>query len=163
MKKVVVFISVLLFAGLVNAKMDLPEINKKIVSYLNTVLGEQVDRGECWDLAKGALNASGAKFNPVDKKSVYDFGKIMDPEKNEIFPGDIVQFENVKVSYQKGNSIFTEEMPHHTAIVFKVYEKGSYQLAHQNTSFSGRKVGTSDFNLANVNNGKITFYRPVAP
>ncbi|NJK96116.1 MAG: hypothetical protein HC905_15470 [Bacteroidales bacterium] len=142
------------YEGLMAQKVS-PELNKKIVAYVNSVMGQQVDRGECWDLAYQALNRNNAKWN-----GEYIYGKEIDPQKDEVFPGDIIQFEKVKVKYINGNTITTETMGHHTAIVYKVYKKGKYQLAHQNTGFSGRKVGLSDFELENVIKGKMKFYRP---
>jgi len=138
----------------------LPELNKKIVDYVSSVIGTTVDRGECWDLANQALSATGAYFNRSSKKTIYTFGKEIDSSKQEVLPGDIVQFTNVKLQYEKDNAIYTETMTHHTAIIYKVYEKGRYQLAHQNTGFSGRKVGLSDFNIADMKTGKIKIYRP---
>jgi hypothetical protein len=132
-----------------------PELNQKVIKYVNSVIGQQVDRGECWDLANQALNQNNAKWN-----GEYVYGKPIDPEKDEVYPGDMIQFEKVKVKYINGNVITTETMGHHTAIVYKVYGKGKYQLAHQNTGFSGRKVGLSDLNLENVIKGKMKFYRP---
>lgn len=145
-----------LFAVSVQAQ-NTPELNRKIISYVSSVMGQQVDRGECWDLAYQALTRYNAKWD-----GEYVYGKEIDPQKDVVYPGDIIQFEKVKVKYINGNVITTETMGHHTAIVYKVYKKGKYQLAHQNTGFSGRKVGLSDLDLNNVIKGKMNFYRPVA-
>jgi hypothetical protein len=51
-------------------------------------------------------------------------------------------------------------MGQHTAIVYKVIEKGVYEIAHQNTQFSGRKVGVNTLNLNHVIEGDYYFYRP---
>jgi hypothetical protein len=51
-------------------------------------------------------------------------------------------------------------MTHHTAIVYNVIDKGVYEIAHQNTQFSGRKVGISTLNLNHIVKGKTYFYRP---
>jgi len=134
---------------------NIPELNKDIVKYVKSVKGKKVDRGECWDLANQALNNIDADW---DKAYVY--GNRVDPEKDQIFPGDLIQFENVKVQYTEGLATYTELMAHHTAIVFNVIEKGIYEIAHQNTEFSGRKVGISKLNLNHVVKGDIFFYRP---
>lgn len=133
----------------------IPEPNKQIIQYVSSVIGKQVDRGECWDLANQALTRINAKWD-----GEYIYGKEINPEKDIVYPGDIIQFERVKVRYSAGNAITTETMGHHTAVVYKVYKKGKYQLAHQNTGFSGRKVGLSDLELSNVIKGKLKFYRP---
>ncbi len=139
---------------------QLPNTNQKVVKYVKSVIGKKVDRGECWDLANAALTASNAKFDRSSKKTIYTYGKKLNPGKDEILPGDMIQFEKVKLKYKIGNAEYREQMPHHTAIIYKVYDKGHYQLAHQNTSFSGKKVGLSNLKLENVSKGKMYFYRP---
>ena len=48
-----------------------------------------------------------------------------------------------------------------TAVVYDVLENGTLQLAHQNTSFGGRKVAISEFNVENIKKGKLFFYHPI--
>jgi hypothetical protein len=64
------------------------------------------------------------------------------------------------IKYKKENTYYTETMEQHTAIVYKVKQKGVYEIAHQNTQFSGRKVGISTLNINTVVDGKMYFYRP---
>ena len=137
------------------AQKNIPELNKEIIKYVNTVKGKKVDRGECWDLANQALILIGADW---DRQYVY--GNIIDPKTDKVFPGDIIQFKNVKIKYTEGNATYTESMAHHTAIVYKVLGKGIYEIAHQNTEFSGRKVGVSKLDLNTIIKGEIYFYRP---
>ena len=134
---------------------NISELNKKIVEYVKSVEGKKVDRGECWDLANQALLLVNADW---DKAFVY--GDKVDPKKDEIFPGDLIQFNNIKIKHTEGNTTYTETMGQHTAIVYKVLDKGIYEIAHQNTDFSGRKVGISELNLNYVIEGEIYFYRP---
>ena len=134
----------------------IPELNQQIIDYVSSVIGKQVDRGECWDLANQALTRANADW---DRAFVY--GREIDPTKDKVYPGDIIQFKNVKVEYREGNTTYKQEMKQHTAIVYKVLRKGVYELAHQNTGFSGRKVGLSKFDLSTVKKGKMWFYRPV--
>ncbi|MFW5759875.1 MAG: hypothetical protein ACOCXH_02715 [Cyclobacteriaceae bacterium] len=142
------------------AVAQLPTTNQKVLDYVKTVIGKKVDRGECWDLANAALTASNATFDRSSMRTIYTYGKKLNPAKDKIIPGDMIQFEKVKLKYKKGNAEYREEMPHHTAVVYKVYGPGHYQLAHQNTSFSGKKVGLSDLRLEDVSKGKMFFYRP---
>lgn len=139
---------------------NIPRLNQKVIEYVDTVIGKKVDRGECWDLAAAALGHAGAYLDRSSQKSIYIFGKILNPKKDTVFPGDIIQLENVKLEYKKGNAIYTESMTHHTAIIYEVLGNEHYKIAHQNTSFSGKKVGISELNLKNNKKGKITFYRP---
>lgn len=140
---------------------EAPKLNKKVVSYVDKVIGKKVDRGECWDLAAAALDHAGAYLDRSSQKTIYVFGKKLNPKKDKIFPGDIIQLENVKLEYTKGNMIYTETMGHHTAIIYQLLDEGHYKIAHQNTSFSGKKVGVSELNLNTIKKGKIIFYRPL--
>lgn len=135
---------------------QVPDLNKKIINHIKTKIGKKVGRGECWDLAADALNTVGATW---DKD--YVFGKEIDPAKECVYPGDIIQFEGVEVEYRKGNTIYYEDLSHHTAIVYQVKNKGSFIMAEQNTSTGGKKVTLDPLELTNITKGKYTVYRPV--
>jgi len=135
----------------------LPPLNQTILEYVESVVGTRVDRGECWDLARQALDRSEANWD-----GRYRFGRVIRPKREEVLPGDIVQFEKVVIRYTINHTTYTENYDHHTAIVYRVKGKGRYELAHQNTGFSGRTVGISPLNPDHVIRGKITFYRPVS-
>ncbi len=154
-------ISILIFFfGSIDAQDSIPTANAEVVKYVESVIGKKVDRGECWDLANQALTRINAQW---DLK--FQYGKLLNPDKDVILPGDIIQFKNVVVEFkiEKGNETLTttETMKQHTAIVHKVFAKGEFEIAHQNTQFSGRKVGLSNLTLKNIKHGKIFIYRPV--
>ncbi len=151
----------MVFINPVSAQDPLPTVNKSILDYVKSVMGKQVGRGECWDLADQALHYAHAKFDKSSEKTLYIFGRSYKPETEKIMPGDIIQFYNVEIRYQEGNMILTEKLAHHTAIVFKVENDLDITLAHQNTSYTGRKVGISKINLNNIRKGKLYFYRPI--
>lgn len=142
-------------------KAELPELNDKIVEYLNSVMGTKVDRGECWDLAAGALAYSGAYFDRSSMKTVSIYGRRLNPKKEDVLPGDLIQFENVELQWKDGNTTYKESMAQHTAIVYQVNGPLNYEIAHQNTSAWGKKVGVSNFRLDRVTKGKVMIYRPV--
>ncbi len=133
----------------------IPPLNKEITDYVSTVLNKKVDRGECWDLANQALTRTNAKWDHN-----FTYGLPVDPEKDSIYPGDIMQFYGVKLKYKKGTEYFTETMQQHTAIVYNVISKGVYDIAQQNSG-GVRKVKVSDIDLSTIVKGKIKFYRPV--
>ncbi len=139
---------------------EAPKLNQKVIQYVNTVIGQQVGRGECWDLAAAALDYAGAYLDRSSQKSIYIFGKKINPSKDQVYPGDILQIENLKIEYTEGNIIYTENMSHHTAIVYQIIAEDHFKIAHQNTNFSGRKVGISELNMKNIKKGNIIFYRP---
>lgn len=138
------------------AQENIPELNKRIIEYVESVIDKQVDRGECWDLAYQALNRFNAEWD-----GKFQYGKLINPKREAVLPGDIIQFKNVKIKYQITNTTYSEFMKQHTAIVYKVKRKNVFTIAHQNTEFSGRKVGLSDLNLDHVVKGDIKIYRPV--
>jgi len=135
---------------------NLPEINAGMIRFVNEFMGKKVGTGECWDLVQIPLDELGADW---DGDAV--FGKKLDPKKDEILPGDIIQFERVVVKFIEGKMEMTENYAHHTAIVFQVISPENYKIAHQNTGYAGKKVIVSPLILSNVKKGKMTFYRPV--
>lgn len=151
------FITVLVNLGFTTGCEDIPELNKYVVSFAHSQMGKQVDRGECWDLAAMALNKNNAEWD-----GEYVFGEEVDEQKECIYPGDIVQFEGVEIEYTEGNTTHFESMGHHTAIIYLVKGKGKVRLIHQNTGFSGRKVGISNLDFSTIVAGEYTIYRPQA-
>ena len=146
-RKLFLALTILLSYNTILAQNELPPVNQKILDFSTKSMGKKVDRGECWDLAKFALDYAGAKW-----EAPFDYGKIVDPKKDTILAGDIIQFEKVKSS----NGI---SFPHHTAIVYKVISSGKYLIAHQNFN-NIRKVGTLELDLSFVTKGSIKFFRP---
>lgn len=132
-----------------------PELNKKIIAYVGAQMNKKVGRGECWDLAAGALNTTGAAW---DKQ--YKYGREIKLKKECVYAGDIMQFENVVMEYTKGTAKYKEKMAQHTAIIYEVKGEGDYIIADQNTTQYGRKVGLSQLKLENITKGKYHLYRP---
>ena len=155
MKNLFVLLTVL-FTLTVNAQCDsISSLNKEILQYAQSNLKKKVGRGECWDLAKYALENSSAKW---DHK--FEFGRHL--EKNDcLMPGDIIQFKGVKIKYKEGKKTFYITMDQHTAIINKVISLDEIQLIHQNTAFSGKKVGISSIKFSTMIKGKYDIYRPV--
>lgn len=162
MKKILLFLvlcacsTAAAFAQQAAAPAALPSLNQQIWDYTHQHVGKKVGRGECWDLAKYSLNEANAKWDGKLK-----YGKPIDPKKETVLPGDLIQFEGVKTEHITADGYtHTATMTHHTAVVYKVKGKGSYEIAHQNNAVSGRKVGVTDFDLDTVQRGKVRFYRP---
>lgn len=129
------------------AQDSIPELNQKVYDYVVKHMGKKVDRGECWDLAKFALDEVEAEW-----EFPFEFGNVIDIEKDEIIIGDIIQFKNVKFS---DGGVYSQ----HTAIVFEVLGDDKLIIADQNFN-NKRKVTTHELDLGLQTKGKITFYRP---
>ncbi len=158
MKSILFILSIILLPTLFSLTTDCNEtfpLNQQIIEFVNSKMNKKVGKGECWDLANEALTLVQAKWDGNLK-----FGRKLDYKKECIYPGDIIQFEKVKVKYTENKVTYQEAMPHHTAIIYEVKGTGDFVLAHQNTAYTGRKVGISSLNLMNVTGGKITIYRP---
>jgi len=135
---------------------EIPPLNQEVLNVLEPYMGRKLDRGECWDAAKLALNKVKADWD-----GLYAFGRVIDPKKECIQPGDIVQFEKAEFKIETENGSYSETFGHHTAIVYKVNGPGDLQLLHQNTGQNGKKMGVTSLNLKFKTKGKITIYRPV--
>ena len=144
----VLLIIIFSISSLISA--NIPAINQKIVDFVKSKEGKQIDRGECWDLAKAALDDANANW-----ATPYDFGTKYDFKKDPILPGDIILFENVVF---KGE-LYSMSMPHHTAVVIEIISPLNVKIAHQN--FAGKRtVQFTDVNFNDLRKGKAQFYRP---
>ena len=135
---------------------NIPELNKKIISFVKTSINKKVGRGECWDLAAEALDKAGAKWDHD-----FGFGKEVNYKNECVYPGDVMQFEGVEMIYQEGNTYHRIKLPHHTALVFEVKEKGKFKVAEQNTSNTRKKVGINPIDLSTITKGTFKIFRPV--
>ena len=134
-----------------------PDLNKKIINYLNKNMGKQLGNGECWDVASKALNEVGAKW---DKKFV--FGKTINYKTDCVFAGDILQLSDamLHVETTKGTHVY-DEYPQHTAIVYEVKSKDVFIIADQNFGFNAKVLRTHLLDLKTLAKGTVQFYRPV--
>jgi hypothetical protein len=155
MKKNSLLLQFVLLISFASAQQNptLPTLNATILEYLKTTIGKKVDRGECWDLANQALTRANAAWTFPNQ-----FGKELNPDKDSIYPGDLIQFTHVKMKNAKGE---TWNFPKHTAIVYEVISPGVYKIAEQNVN-GKRKVQIDDFLLKDKVGGKLIFYRPVS-
>ena len=127
-----------------------PPIGKKVHSFANNRIGQQVGRGDCYDLADEALKTAGAKSAPdygrITLKADYKWGKevnLLDAQ-----PGDILQFRAHKIKivrkiktvkrYSDGGweeeteeKKRTQSRGHHTAIVSSNDGKGVLTILEQ--------------------------------
>jgi hypothetical protein len=104
-------------------------INQKVYAWAHSHLGQRVGRGECWDLADGALKAAaGASSTTTGDHDDYVWGDSIGVHQAAI--GDILQFRDhlivitttTTVTFDDGTGyIETHEekhqRPHHTAVV----------------------------------------------
>lgn len=136
---------------------SIPQINLLILDYAESKLKSRVGSGQCWDFPAAALNYVNAQWD-----GMMNFGIMINPEKECIYPGDIIQFEGVEVDYSENGNRTIEFMGPHTAIIYKVYSQNRIDLIHQNFGRSAKKVGVTDLDFRNVTKGKFTIYRPIA-
>ena len=134
---------------------QIPELNQEIITFVDAKMRKKVGNGQCWTLAAQALDKVNANWD-----GKFKFGTLLDPDTDCIYPGDIIQFKNVKFVTKEGNATSYNEMIQHTAIVYQVIGKGQYRIAHQNTEKWGKKVDVSTIDLKTKKKGKIWIYRP---
>ncbi len=138
----------LLIPFVIRAQDTLPELNQKIVQYVEQNKGKKVGRGECWDLAAQILDRENAQW---DHRFV--FGTKINSDNSIIFPGDIIQFKGVKTSTGL-------KAIQHTAIIYKINADGKFIVAEQNAN-GKRKVMFNEFDRKTIIKGQIFIYRPV--
>lgn len=126
-----------------------PALNKSVLAFAQGKFGQQVGRGECWDLAAQALIAAGAR--PANG---YNFGTVVTSAK----PGDIIQFYNAR--FETANSWFQMGSPNHTAVVESV--NGNTIVILQQNVNGVRKVSRQTLDLGTKTQGSYTFFRPMA-
>lgn len=154
MKKIVILLFLVIGFGTFAQCDSVAPLNQQVLNYAQSNLNKKVGRGECWDLAKYALENCKATW---DKK--FEFGRHL--EKDEcLMPGDVIHFKGVKIKYKEGKKTFYITMDQHTAIIHKVISSDEIELIHQNTAFSGKKVGVSSIKFSTITKGKYDIYRP---
>jgi hypothetical protein len=153
--KTIIFFAILCMTSSGFAQCDsITEINSQIIQLVGEKIGTKVGRGECWDLANYVLNEAGADWD-----GMYKFGRVL--KKGEcIMPGDIIQFEKLKTEFVNNDVKSSEMFPHHTAIVYQVRSADEIMLVHQNTGYTGKRVGTSMFRFSTITTGRYIIYRP---
>jgi len=147
-----------LFVSLVNGQAsnpEIPELNSKILEYVDSQMGKKVDRGECWDLMKQALDHAGAEWKFPNK-----WGEKFDPYKKSTLPGDCIQYSNAVFKYRQGNVEYTSKAPKHSAIIYKVLSATKFVIAQQNAN-GVRKVKLGELDISTLKKGKLEFYRPL--
>jgi hypothetical protein len=154
MKKIVVLLFLNIGFGTFAQCDSIAPLNLQVLSYAQSNLKKKVGRGECWDLAKYALENCNATW---DNK--FEFGRQLEIEEC-LMPGDVIQFKGVKIKYKVGKKTFYITMDQHTAIIHKVISSDEIELIHQNTAFSGEKVGVSSIKFSTITKGKYAIYRP---
>lgn len=131
----------------------LPELNQMVLSFVEAHLDQQVGRGECWDPADQALDQAQAQWD-----GKFRFGRKI--KAKEALPGEVMQFWDVKLAYERDGYQYRETMKQHTAVIYEVLGPAHFRIAHQNNSFSGRRVGISELDLSHVIKGQVMIYRP---
>ena len=129
----------------------LPGTNFRIVAFIREKMGRKVGDGQCWALANEAFKAVGAK-RPGTGQRVW--GRVVDPEKEEIFPGDIIEIERGPEA----------RWPHHTAVFYEWIDDDQFVVAEQNWN-RRLYITTRKFRVSKAlqsTKEKYIFYRPPA-
>lgn len=121
----------------------------RVAAYCVAQKGRKVGNGECWTLADEAFKSAGARRPGRDMRV---WGRRVDPVKETIKPGDIVEFQSARFS----DGIITGSA--HTAVVVKGGGREGFTIAEQNW---GRKtVRLREMSLTTLVSGKVMVYRP---
>lgn len=137
--------------GKANAKPQatFPPLNRRVLQFALSQLGQKVGNGECWTLAAQALIQAGAR-----PANLFNFGQQIPLA--QIVPGDILQFKSVR--FDIGKSYYLFGAPDHTAIVLGV-EGSKVSILHQN--FGKKIVSTMTIDFKHMTKGKVWAWRPI--
>lgn len=159
---IIVLLIFIIFKAFGQERKELPELNQKILHYIDSVKGSKVGNGICITFVKEALWEVGAHyqaFKPsiafgLPGKKITLYGKPIKEE--EAIPGDIVTTLG------------------HVGIIYKRTGEYTYLIAHQNINPTyadpmfrckrrDRKVIITDFNTDTYTWGiYFAFFRPFA-
>lgn len=134
----------------VQPSANLPELNRKVLAYATSRVGQRVGNGECWTLAAEACTDAGAHLT-----AVYCFGRKLGPLDTPL-PGDILQLEQAR--FRTGFRIQT--FPHHTAVIEKTEGPTVFGVLHQNTGSAGKTVSRATIRLEDRTQGVVDVFRP---
>lgn len=133
--------------------------------------GKQVGSGECWDLAKYALEKGCGKHAFVSTYYHHGYpilnihggptGMVVENgPHDQIRKGDILQFTSAKFEDRAKGSTQTTGDPNHTSVVIdKIDDR--ILVAEQNVQ-GVRTVRRGEYVLGNIVSGSVVVYRPVS-
>lgn len=126
--------------GLVKQKRPSGTLGEQVLAFARSQIGKtyiyknrktrQTGRGECWDLAEGALNSAEAKTSTDLNRSLTADGNYKWGEEisfKDLQPGDIIQFRDHVITYHDKEFF----RGHHTAIVEKLGKDGAVHVIEQ--------------------------------
>ena len=158
-------------------------MSDQIVGFARRNRNHHVGDGECYTLANKALQSAGAKsasdYGTVTPDADYVWGTSVTLA--DLQPGDVVQFRDYKyesvvvteTSSETKTQEWTEERPHHTAIVQSVDGNGAVTVWEQNSPEGSTVKRTQLFFTSGTTKsgnrtttikveGTFWFYRPQA-
>merc|ERR1711907_741866 len=129
---------------------------RRVSDYAVSQMGQTVGNGECWTLAKHALESANAR-----EVRRFNFGHAI--ELKDIEEGDILQFHECQFEWVADGMRHwvTAGDPHHTAIALgPIDAKGEVKVLEQNVS-GKRFVVEGRYRLYDLKKGKVEAWRPV--
>jgi hypothetical protein len=142
---------------------ELPERNRKIIDYVDSVAGKRVKKGICRELCIGAINLHGDKSKILIKEKA-SYGKVI--SLSDAMPGDIIQFRGVII----GEGADSKYAGKHVGIIYNIYPDGTMDVAEQNVNTPRKnlfgvmvdsKVVLSDYDLSKITKGRVKVYRVI--
>lgn len=132
--------------------------------------GQRVDRGECWDLAKFALEKGCGKHAFISTYTHHGFpilevhgspngATVVRPQADEIRRGDILQFTTAKFENKATGSWLTAGDPDHTSVV--IDKVGAKVMVLEQNVGGVKIVKRGEYEIGNITQGSVVVYRPM--
>jgi hypothetical protein len=154
-----------------HTSQDIPIVNQRLLAYASAQIGKRVAGGQCAGLVNEGLRIAKAKPYgswadwPTEGDYVWgDRITVVDPENtniNQVKPGDILQYRNVRIVSKTGNSTRSFSAPQHTAIVESVDPQTNQVTVLQQNFNNNQKVTRDPLTIRGIRAGTIYVYRPV--
>jgi len=152
---------VLVLLGVQDSSTEARALGENIKKAALAQLGKKVGDGECFTFVKTILEDNGCK-TALDYKD----GSWGDPVKvDDAQVGDVIQMKDVKLVFKQGAMTYTNTFPTHTRVIIEKRGKGKFVVLEQNVALGKtadpKVVQKHDFDMKDLKEGAVSFYRPV--
>jgi len=147
-----------------------PQLNANVLNFSRQHVGQSVSNGECGELPNVALRSFNAKSfdrtgGPTDANGDYVWGQLVSevvPGRIPlgVLPGDVIQFRGAHFQWTVGNTTWTSQADHHTAVVESISADRMHLCVLQQNSGGNRTVQYGYYYLGGLTAGLMHYYRP---
>eukprot|EP00730_Choanoeca_flexa_P013190 TRINITY_DN5048_c0_g1_i2.p1 TRINITY_DN5048_c0_g1~~TRINITY_DN5048_c0_g1_i2.p1 ORF type:complete len:395 (+),score=34.85 TRINITY_DN5048_c0_g1_i2:66-1250(+) len=128
-----------------------------MVAFCKARIGQRVGNGECWTLARDAVDSVGAR-----EVLGRNYGQMV--QRFLAKPGDVLEFKQCRFEWTEGRSTHWMEAghPNHTAIIYRVEGGGNVFHVYEQNVNGKKHVMQGTYHADRLVSGALEVWRPVA-